>query len=237
MKGQRIMKKIQKTAKKFIKQLNGVVTFDTVVDYLQKLGYTVIYYSSPECPLLVEEYSLYDYRNSVDAFTYISDSVKLVFINDDLPLHDMLCDILHESAHIYIGHLKSNPFATDSLQHEIEADAFAYAVLKYKKSRTPLIVVAAVVSTAVITSMFSSYYHNAKTPTFVIERSQISEPETISVPQPETESETVSDTVYVTPSGTKFHKQGCRYIKNKNVKEYSRTDAANKYSPCSVCEP
>lgn len=232
------MKKLQKTAKLIINNLNGVVTFDSVVQCLQSKGYTVMFYSSPEGKALLEKYELTDFSLKLNALTYFNDSIKVVFVDDHLSKQDMLCTLLHETAHIYLGHLSLNPFSKDKRRNEMEAEALAYAILNYKKSRIPLIVTAAVVSTAIITSMFSSYYHNAKTSTFVIEKPQMSEPETISVPQQfETESETVSDTVYVTPSGTKFHKQGCRYIKNKDVTEYSRTDAANKYSPCSVCEP
>lgn len=228
---------IKKAANQFIKkELKNKVDFETVCEYLRTIGYAVIFYNSYKDNEILNKYDLTDFSKTVKAFTIFRKDLKAVFIDENSSCNDKICSLLHETAHIIFGHINEKNIK-ESRTMEMEADAFAYAVLNYKKSHTPLIVTAAVISTAIITSMFSSYYHNAKTPTFVIERSQISEPETISVPQHETESQTLSETVYVTPSGTKFHKQGCRYIKNKNVKEYSRTDAANKYSPCSVCEP
>ncbi len=46
-----------------------------------------------------------------------------------------------------------------------------------------------------------------------------------------------SDTVYITSSGTKYHRLGCRYLK-KGGTPISRADAkAQGYTPCSVCNP
>lgn len=46
--------------------------------------------------------------------------------------------------------------------------------------------------------------------------------------------------VFVTPSGEKYHRNGCQYISGKyNLKIYASADeAANDgYEPCSVCNP
>jgi phosphatidylserine/phosphatidylglycerophosphate/cardiolipin synthase-like enzyme len=46
-----------------------------------------------------------------------------------------------------------------------------------------------------------------------------------------------SDTVYITSSGTKYHRLGCRYLK-KGGTAISRADAESQgYAPCSVCKP
>lgn len=46
-----------------------------------------------------------------------------------------------------------------------------------------------------------------------------------------------SPIVYVTKSGTKYHKEKCDYLANSSV-EISREQAENKgYSPCSKCRP
>lgn len=47
---------------------------------------------------------------------------------------------------------------------------------------------------------------------------------------------TSSATVYVTKTGSKYHRAGCRYLKSKISK--SKSDAiAQGYSACSVCNP
>ncbi len=47
----------------------------------------------------------------------------------------------------------------------------------------------------------------------------------------------VSETVYVTKTGSKYHKSSCRYLKKSKIKT-SKSDAKNSgYSACSVCKP
>lgn len=46
-----------------------------------------------------------------------------------------------------------------------------------------------------------------------------------------------SETVYITSKGKKFHRAGCRYLKNSS-EAISRSSAISSgYSPCSVCNP
>ena len=45
-----------------------------------------------------------------------------------------------------------------------------------------------------------------------------------------------SGTVYITDTGTKYHREGCRFLKSKYA--ISRSDAIkNGYEPCGVCNP
>jgi len=45
------------------------------------------------------------------------------------------------------------------------------------------------------------------------------------------------DIVYITPTGKKYHKLGCRYL-NENPIPISRQEAiVQGYTPCSVCKP
>lgn len=44
--------------------------------------------------------------------------------------------------------------------------------------------------------------------------------------------------VYVTANGEKYHKSGCRYIKDKDVTAYTIEKAESKgYSSCKICKP
>jgi hypothetical protein len=46
------------------------------------------------------------------------------------------------------------------------------------------------------------------------------------------------DIVYITKSGTKFHRSTCRTIKKSKKIEISRQDAVKKgYAACKVCKP
>lgn len=46
-----------------------------------------------------------------------------------------------------------------------------------------------------------------------------------------------SETVYITDTGSKYHRSGCRYL-SRSSHSISRSDAkAQGYTPCSVCRP
>ena len=71
--------------------------------------------------------------------------------------------------------------------------------------------------------------------------SQDAAPESAAVAVVATTQQTNNDTsgkyVYVTPSGKKYHKQGCWTLsKSKNLKKLTLEEAESKrYEPCSVC--
>ena len=49
--------------------------------------------------------------------------------------------------------------------------------------------------------------------------------------------QTIGQTVYVTKTGSKFHKSSCRYLKSSKI-TISLSDAKEKgYTACSVCKP
>jgi hypothetical protein len=43
-------------------------------------------------------------------------------------------------------------------------------------------------------------------------------------------------TVYVTKTGQKYHRDGCRYLRQSRI-PMSLKDAARRFGPCSVCKP
>lgn len=43
-------------------------------------------------------------------------------------------------------------------------------------------------------------------------------------------------TVYVTKTGKKYHRDGCRYLSQSRI-PMSLSDAKSRYDPCSVCNP
>jgi hypothetical protein len=44
-------------------------------------------------------------------------------------------------------------------------------------------------------------------------------------------------TVYVTKSGKKYHRDGCRYLRQSRIPVTLKDAKANWYTPCSVCNP
>lgn len=60
-------------------------------------------------------------------------------------------------------------------------------------------------------------------------------PPTIQVVKP-IQKKTDSITVYVTRTGSKYHRAGCRYLKKSSI-PMSLEEAKRRLSPCSVCNP
>lgn len=56
-------------------------------------------------------------------------------------------------------------------------------------------------------------------------------------PDPKPDPKPVEQTVYITKTGKKFHRNGCRSLSKSKI-SISRSNAIKKgYSPCSVCKP
>jgi len=44
-------------------------------------------------------------------------------------------------------------------------------------------------------------------------------------------------TVYITRTGEKYHRDGCRYLRQSRIPTTLREAVRNGYDPCSVCKP
>lgn len=49
-------------------------------------------------------------------------------------------------------------------------------------------------------------------------------------------TESNETTVYVTKAGSKYHRDGCQYLSKSKI-PISLSEARNKYTPCSKCNP
>ncbi len=61
-------------------------------------------------------------------------------------------------------------------------------------------------------------------------------PPTIATPAKTTATPTNDDIVYITKTGTKYHRAGCRYLSSSSI-PIARSEAIKKYGACSVCNP
>ena len=46
-----------------------------------------------------------------------------------------------------------------------------------------------------------------------------------------------SYTVYVTKTGSKYHRDGCRYLSKSQIAKSKNDAISQRYTPCSVCNP
>jgi len=52
-----------------------------------------------------------------------------------------------------------------------------------------------------------------------------------------TVTEQKDTTVYITKSGEKYHKAGCRYLSKSQIKTTKKEAVKNGYEACKVCKP
>jgi micrococcal nuclease len=50
-------------------------------------------------------------------------------------------------------------------------------------------------------------------------------------------NQTQSDIVYITKTGSKYHRAGCRYLSKSSIPIERKEAIARGYTPCSVCKP
>ena len=70
-----------------------------------------------------------------------------------------------------------------------------------------------------------------------------SQPARKSVPQTNTRAfgtlskQDATTSVYVTRTGSKYHREGCKYLRGSQIRMSKKSARSGGYSPCSVCKP
>ena len=226
------MKNIHHESKKLYIQLKGDLSIPSIMNFLESKGYNVVFFNTEDGDDLLRRYNID--RKNVPSFIYTG-ITKVVFVDDLLHAEDKLYCLLHECGHLIMNHIKENEIHTMSkLSTECEADAFAYSVMKYSPLKTLRNILLALLAAALI--IFGTVSCTRAQP----QKNGTSVSSNVSgaITTPRITSEnSVSETVYVTPSGTKYHRANCRYVKNKDASALSRTKAEKTHDPCSVCNP
>ena len=224
---------IQKEAKKLYRHLKGAVNIPNIISFIESKGYNVVFFNTEDGDDLIKRYGID--RKNVPSFIYTG-TTRVVFVDDLIHPKDKLYCLLHEYGHLILNHVKESEIHTVSRwSTECEADAFAYFVMNYSPTKAvrsailPLLAtVLIIIGTILCTKANLSPAYEAYVPTEVSSVRSVS---------PSTSSSVVAQTVYVTPSGKKFHRANCRYVKSKDVTELKRTEAEKTYDACSVCRP
>ena len=211
------------TANKIKNALKGKnLTFVNVEKVLKHLGYSVVLFNTPVGDMEIQRYNLEHEKNTTKAFTY-SQTAHIVFINGALHSDDRLYLALHELGHIVLGHIGDGKLITrNPILIDIEADNFAHSIIYSKKDKSMYILI------ALFILCFSVLINIgiARTPLIPV-----------SLPENIEQQKHMAETVYVTPSGSKFHRKGCVYIKGRELTELQLDEAIKNYQPCKVCNP
>jgi hypothetical protein len=57
-----------------------------------------------------------------------------------------------------------------------------------------------------------------------------------SEPQPQQQRQTKEQTVYITKTGKKYHRDGCQYLRSSRI-PIALKDAKANYTACRICRP
>ncbi len=216
------MSNVVKTkAKSFIKKYKfNKPTLAKLRSIIEAQGYMLIEFNGVDDDKNVENVirglNLTEYVKCTKAFTYANESLRLVFVHEDLSDDEKLTVLLHEEGHIFCGHLKEGCILGEDVLQENEANEFVHYVTnqsflsKIGGKKVPIIC-----SVAVLAIGAGGIYAGT-----VIE-----------------EENTYYEEYYVSKTGVKYHEEDCRYVKNKtDVRRLTKDDyESGIYEPCKVC--
>lgn len=228
-------KSITKTAIRFIKSIKGNKTFWAITEYLKTKGCTVTFFSESERELLADKHDLERRIMKKDAFTVLEDDIICIYIISESSPEDKLYLLLHEVGHIELKHLEKSVLICNTRLQDIEADTFAYTVLNPPKKNILLTITFVLI--AILS--FTLGFHSAPkvVPISSVPYEQEYEHTQEFTGETEIEQTNESEYVYITPTGKKYHRIDCRYVKGKDCTELITDEAEKNYEPCSVCKP
>lgn len=219
----------QMVARKLKRALHGDMTLVNVVKYAVDIGYNVVFFESVNDENLLR-FGLSEFAQQTTSFTYY-ELAKIIFVSDKLLYYEKLHRLIHELGHILLQHIgKGTLCLLDKDKIEAEAETVVYLLLYKKKTininviTVVLIIFFSVLGGYIGYNVYPNIHPNIRPniPSFVY---------------PTYEEQKQEKTVYVTPSGKKYHKVDCIYTKDKDCIGLSRSEAEKGYSPCRVCKP
>lgn len=218
---------LPKIAKRIRKKLK-TIDIESITKYLSSKKYTIMYIGTAQgdatlCTLGLEEYI------SKKAFTYTA-SARFVFVQNDISESEKQHLLLHELCHIELGHTDDNQIL-NSLQKERQAEALAYYVENLPKFNLSKIVSPILVFLAGALTVSEGITYYAPQLPNAAETIQYDETETISNLD---NNDGYDEYVYITPKGSCFHKEGCRYF-NENAIRIEYSEIKMTYRPCELC--
>ena len=218
---------IKKSARRFLKEYKiKELSFDRISEIIKSQGYKIIRfgkaYNDENTEILINGLGLNDYVQAYSAFTYVDNKYRLVFLEDGISEREALILLTHEEGHIYNNHFGETVIAGKNTTDEFEANEFTHYLLNPSIiSKTATFVSTHKVMSAILCCfVLLTIGGSIVTPIILKQQTYYGE-------------------YYVTPSGEKYHKAECIYIRDKVTKRrVTKDDIENKkLEPCKVCLP
>lgn len=203
--------------------------YNDIAVVIEKYGFTLIPFrkhnNTKEVSECIEKLHLEESTQNKDAFIYLSNNLKLVFINSDLSDDDKYLLLCHELGHILDPSLQNSNFSYFRIQNEEFANEFSYHL---KNPSIGIRLMSSIFYKLLLLSLFILCVLFASD----IGATHITN--NLSVPA----SVNHIEKCYVTPNGQKYHRNFCIIVKDlATLKEYATFDDARSegYAPCLLC--
>lgn len=120
---------IQKLARCVRRDLKNDINIISIIEYLKRYGYSVVFYNTPEGDEEIKKNGLQDKAKSLRAFSHCK-TAKIIYIDNREHIQDKLYLLLHEMSHVLLKHIGDGKLhLRDARLIEIEANALSYAIL------------------------------------------------------------------------------------------------------------
>lgn len=199
-------------------------SLDNLVFIAEDHGFEIIDYHPQHNPAelqqLIDKLKLNSLIISGKTFTFQNNSIKLIFINEQMDEADKLYALAHELGHIVCGHLQNGVPGLD-VKEELAANEFAHYLLRAPAGHKLKIWLLSHKAAAVTAALLIIA---AIAAALVISGSG---------------APAAAGDYYVTSNGERYHERSCITIRDKdNVRLLTEEDlASGKYSPCQICLP
>lgn len=167
-----------------------------------------------------------------DAFIYVKNNLKFVFLREDISDEDKCSLLRHELGHICDPDLKNNEMSCSNIKKEEFANEFSlylknpgigFKLKLFVLKNWKLLVGILTLLLCIAVLFVGAYFLNIKT----------------TKPVPGDTSANSVDTYYVTSGGKKYHKKHCIIVKYRNnLTEMTLSEAVDDgYEQCMICNP
>ena len=202
------------------------VTYQKLKAAAVDIGYTLIEFNAifndADVEAVIKNLRIDESLLRARGFTYADANYRLIFLNEDLTEKEKLIVLAHEIGHVLCNHTSTHPVIGRDVKEEYEANEFAHYLLnpgiwmkckRFLKRHTKAVVIS-LIALVVLVVGTAGGLHMKKEASY-------------------------HGDYYVTPTGAKYHKRECMYIKDKtSVTRLTEEEyATGKYKACDACLP
>ncbi|MBQ7095854.1 MAG: hypothetical protein IJN80_05345 [Clostridia bacterium] len=221
-----------------------------IIQIIESQGFHVFSYlledEKDDTTILINQWGCHEHAKHHSAFIISNSFAKGLFIKENLNDDDRLELYFHEEAHILYDHPFYDGYTNNTtVQQEKVANFFLFR-LRLLKAATYTLFFAALLSAAFLLHPLKGAEVADEEPQAVLQTAVYTAPEEDPIPADLLIAEASAEpaikptgaTVYITPSGERYHRPDCYHIEGRTTLPLTIPEAEqfNK-TPCKTCQP